>query len=191
MSAATGPKRTLRPCRKGGALLAFVLTMPLLFAILTLGVDAVSCIVAKSVQGDALQTALDAQKSPLASLTAKNSEDPGRTMATVTVEALRAKGYDGRIDVWFDEGEQGIGPQGESTRRFTVTTELADSVETSFATLFGAQSVRIASSETFEAMPYSEFETWRPDSIPCGRYRCEEGASASRLDFEPLPMPER
>lgn len=174
----------------GAILFAFFLSLPMLLAFLAFGVDAVRVLSAKSIQGDVLQTAASIQKSPTTALLAKNSEDPGLQIAEATINSLRDLGYEGRIDVWFCERDEHAGSQGAKSRLLLFQTDIADSVETSFGALFGVQGALVESSEAGYLVPYSEFEAWKPSCIRNGRFRCEEGAPASQIEFTPFQVSE-
>lgn len=178
----------------GNVLFAFFLSLPMLFGFLAFGVDAVNCLTVKGLQNDALQTALNVQKSPTTSLLAKNSDDPGLQIAEATVQALRAQGYAGRIDVWFCEQSRSESDETETTRLLLFQTDVADYVETSFGALFGANGILIETSEPSYLMPYSEYEAWKPAHARIGRFRCEEGSSSAQIGFDRFSiseMPER
>lgn len=183
-----GPAKTLRHSgvESGNVLLAFLLATPMLLGFLAFGVDAVRCLTVKSLQADALQAAFGVQKSSTTSLLAKNSENPGMEMAQATIGALRKQGYDGSVDVWFCEVEH----PDETRRLLLFQTDLAERVETSLGPLFGADSVLVESRLPSYAMPYSEFEAWKPRRSDNGRFHCDEGAPASQIDYTPHDLSE-
>lgn len=174
----------------GTVLFAFFMSLPMLFAFLAFGIDAVRILDVKSIQGDALQTAANVQKSPTTALLAKNSEDPGRQIAEATVNSLRDIGYEGRIDIWFCEQDARTSARNAKSRLLLFQTDVADNVETSFGSLFGAQEALVESSEPGYLVPYSEFEAWKPAHVRNGRFRCEEGAPASQIEFTSFQVSE-
>lgn len=168
---------------QGNVLLLTALSMPLLFALLAFGADAVLAIEAKAAQESALQTVQELRMAPAITLRAKNANDPGAVIAQYLMGALRNEGYEGAVAVWFYEAGPADGLADESRRVYAYEVEAADRVPTAFARLFGADAIDVSSSFSTASQPYAEFAVWRPAATRCGVYRIEAGESPTGKTF--------
>ena len=173
----------MRGRKRGGVLLLTAAFLPLLFAILAFGVDAVQAIEAKASQESALQAAQELRMAPAITVRAKNSEDPGGLIARSIMSTLRDEGYEGSVAVWFYEAGPADGLRDTTRRLYAFETVVEDRVPTSFARLFGMSEMPVASSFAASSQPYSEFQTWRPDSVRNGVFRIEAREVPERMSF--------
>lgn len=173
----------MRRREQGSVLLATALTLPLLFAALAFGTDAVLAVEAKAAQESALQTVQELRMAPAVTLKAKNATDPGAVIAQTVMETLREEGYEGAVSVWFYEAGPAEGLTDARRRVYAFEVEAADRVPTAFARLFGVEEIEVSSSFSTASQPYAEFAVWRPRAPRCGVYRLEEGEPASGRSF--------
>lgn len=173
----------MRRREKGGVLLLTAVFLPLLFAVLAFGVDAVQAIEAKAAQEGALQAAEELRMAPAVTLRAKNSEDPGALIARTVMGTLREEGYEDSVTVWFYEAGPADGLRDETRRLYAFEAVVEDRVPTAFARMFGVSEMPVTSSFAASSQPYSEFQTWRPSTVRNGVFRIEAGEAPERMSF--------
>lgn len=173
----------MRRHEKGNVLLLTAALLPLAFAILAFGVDAVQAVEEKAAQESALQAAQELRMAPVVTLRAKNSEDPGALIARTAMRTLREEGFEGSIAVWFYEAGRTDGLRDETRRLYAFEVAVEDRVPTAFARLFGVREITVASSFAASSQPYSEFRTWRPETVRNGVFCIEAGEEPERMSF--------
>lgn len=173
----------MRRRERGNVLLLTAAFLPILFAVLAFGVDAVQAIEAKAAQESALQAVQELRMAPVVTLRAKNAEDPGALIARTAMGTLREEGFEGSISVWFYEAGRADGLHDKTRRLYAFEVVVEDRVPTAFARLFGMAAMPVASSFAASSQPYSEFEAWRPDTVRNGVFRIEEGEGPERMSF--------
>lgn len=173
----------MRRKEEGSVLLLTALSLPLLFAILAFGTDAVLAIEAKASQESALQTVQELRMAPAITLKAKNATDPGAVIAECVMTALRDEGYRGEIEVWFYEAGKADGLDDVRKRLYAFEVAVEDRIPTAFARMFGIESMPVASSFVSASHPYAEHAVWKPTTPRCGVFRTEAGKPASSRSF--------
>lgn len=174
----------MRGRERGGVLLLTAVFLPLLFAVLAFGVDAVQAAEAKAAQESALQATEELRMAPAVTLRAKNSEDPGALIARSVMGTLRDAGYEGSVAVWFYEAGPSDGLRDPTRRLYAFEAVVEDRVPAAFARLFGVSEMPVASSFAASSQPYSEFQAWRPNAVRNGVFRIEAGEAPERMTFQ-------
>ncbi len=172
----------------GNVLLMTAAFLPMLFAVLAFGTDAVLAVEAKAAQESALQTVQELRMAPAVTLRAKNADDPGAVIAERVMSSLRDEGYGGAVEVWFYEAGPSDGLTDERRRLYAFEVRVEDLVPTAFARLFGVESMPVASSFSAASQPYAEFAVWKPPAPRCGVYRMDAGEPASGRSFAAVSL---
>lgn len=185
-------RTTLRPpgnTEEGSTLVLYAVLLSALFVCLVLGYGVAGAMTIRTNQESALSAVREIEMAPAMALAAKNSDDPGTAIARKMVAGLRDAGFSDAIDVWFYEV-----PARELTperRLYAYEVVLTTPYDVPFGGAVGIRQVNVASSVVSSAMPYSEFEAWRPSMPRNGVFRAAAGSSAITYESKVLSaMPE-
>lgn len=179
--------------QRGDALVLVIVLLPILFAVLSLGVDLAGAIQMKMAQEEALGAAREASMSPSVALVAGSKEDPGQHIAEEITGSLRSFGYQGTVDVYFYELPEDTNPPFNSppeTRRvYAYQVVLSGEYQPTFAPALGIDSVPIKTTFTTCGMPYTDAAPfiWRPvwSAKSQGCWKTAEGLGFMLATFEP------
>lgn len=174
---------------EGSTLVLYAVLLSALFVVLVLGFGVAGATTIRTNQESSLSVVREVEMSPAMSLATKNSNDPGMAIARKTVEGLRDGGFADGIEVWFYEV-----PARELTperRVYAYEVVLTTPYDVPFGGAVGMERVDVTSSVTASAMPYAEFEAWRPAAARNGVFRAAAGSSAITYESKTLAaMPE-
>ncbi|MEF9841323.1 MAG: hypothetical protein RR955_02780 [Raoultibacter sp.] len=172
------------PLREAGNLLVFLMMiLTMLCALLAFGVDAAAVISQKMTQENALNSVRELRMSPIITLEAKNSNDPGGLIARTFAKSLRQQGYAGTIEVWFHEVDRAEGKLPINVRVYAYEVVVSDLCDPAFSRTFGVREIPVTSCLVTSSAPYAEFEAWRPPIVRSGVFRLEAQKSPAHLSF--------
>ena len=180
--------------QRGDALVLLVVLLPVLFVVLSLGVDLAGVIQIKTSQEEALGAVRQAVMSPEVTLVADTLDNPGQCIARAVTGSLRSFGYDGMIDVYFYELPEDDSPPFDSppkTRRlYAYEAVLSATYKPKFALAIGIDEVPVKSTFVTCGMPYTDIAPiiWRPvwSTANQGCWTTVEGQDFSSATFRLL-----
>ena len=174
---------------EGSTLVLYAVILSALFVCLVLGFGAAGAMTIRTSQESALSAVREVEMAPAVSLAVKNSDDPGMAIARRMGDELREAGFADAIEVWFYEV-----PARELTperRVYAYEVVLTTPYDVPFGGVVGMDRVDVTSSAVASAMPYAEFEAWRPAAPRNGVFRASAGSSALAYESKALSaMPE-
>lgn len=174
---------------EGSTLVLYAVLLSALFACLVLGYGVAGAMTIRTNQESALSVVREVEMAPAMSLAAKNSNDPGMAIARRMVDGLRDGGFGDGIEVWFYEvPSAALTPE---RRVYAYEVVLTTPYDVPFGGAVGMDRVDVTSSVVASAMPYAEFEAWRPAAARNGVFRAAPGSSAITYESKTLAaMPE-
>lgn len=174
---------------EGSTLVLYAVLLSALFACLVLGYGVAGAMTIRTNQESALSVVREVEMAPAMSLAAKNSNDPGMAIARRMVDGLRDGGFGDGIEVWFYEvSSAALTPE---RRVYAYEVVLTTPYDVPFGGAVGMDRVDVTSSVVASAMPYAEFEAWRPAAARNGVFRAAPGSSAITYESKTLAaMPE-
>lgn len=184
--------------QRGDTLVLVVVLLPIVFVMLSLGVDLAGVIQIKTTQEEALGAVRQSVMSPQVTLVADSVDNPGECIAKAVTRSLRSFGYDGMVEVYFYEIPEDVSPPFDSppkTRRlYAYEAVLSATYDSSFASVIGIDEVPIKSTFVTCGMPYTEVAPyiWRPvwSTANQGCWTISEGQDFPCATHEPLGLTE-